>query len=324
MIICRLKFSGLVGISSEFIEVVIPAFNGEDLIKDCINSVTSALPDSRITVVNDCSSDMTSEIVSKEFPKVNIINNERNIGFGQSCNVGTFQSDRDWVLLLNQDANLINFDIDRVNELTQKKDVAVIGGRTEYRNGDLLPNIGLYPSIIRILLFWPSLPLRFIGLNTGSLYSNNLSDYESCSDVEWITGSCLLVRRDLFQDHGGFDKKFFIYVEEVDHAMRVQKNGYRVIFDPSIISMHENRAGIGLNSFSVFQTIRGQRIFLNSNYGKLISTIHMFSASISCIIIGLLASSLLWWSSKYFSSSWGLVRGGFRALFEGWSNIAGP
>ena len=104
-------------ISSEFIEVVIPAFNGEDLIKDCISSVAAALPDSRITVVNDCSSDRTSEIVSKEFPNVNIINNEGNIGFGQSCNVGSFQSDRDWVLLLNQDANLINVPVEKESEL---------------------------------------------------------------------------------------------------------------------------------------------------------------------------------------------------------------
>jgi len=311
-------------LTRDFLEVVIPAFNGQDLISDCLSSVMKRLPGTRITVVNDKSSDLTAKIVSEDFPSVKIIHNGSNIGFGQSCNIGAFQSKSEWVLLLNQDAILHNIDLDLVRAITSESDVAVIGGRTEYQNGALLPNIGLFPSLSRFLIYWPTLPLRFLGINIGGLYETNPLLYSETADVQWITGSCLIVRRDLFEQQGGFDKKYFIYVEEVEHAYRSIKSGYRVVFEPSIVSMHENRSGLGMSSFAVFQTIRGQRIFIESNYGKFLSSMLMLFACSVSITFGITASILLWWSPKKRLSAWGLLRGGFRALFSGWGSIAGP
>jgi len=311
-------------VNSENIEVVIPAFNGETMISDCISSVMEILPDSRITVVNDFSSDSTARIVSEDFPSVNLISNESNLGFGQSCNIGAFQSNCDWVLLLNQDAILRKINLENIGDITANDKVSVIGGKTEYRNGTLLHNIGFHPTLLRLLFFWPTLPLRFLGLNFGGLYETSPSLYINRSEVEWITGSCLFVRRDLFELQGGFDERFFIYVEEVEHAHRTKKEGFKIIFEPTIISMHENRSGIGMSPFSVYQTIRGQRIFISTNNGKIVSYVFMLSACLSCILSGLISSSLLWWSPKKRTSSWGLLKGGIRALFYGWGPEAGP
>ena len=243
-------------------DVVIPAYNGSEVISNCIDSVSEILPDSRIIVVDDFSLDDTLEKVRSTHPMVEVLENSENIGFGQTCNAGISHSSSEWVLILNQDATIEKFNFSKIVGIASDPRVDIIGGQILDNNNSRQDNIGRLPNLPMLYLHWPLLPLRFIGFNSASLYENDHGKYAQTLQVPWITGSCLLLRRKSFEKYGGFDSRFFLYVEEFELANRVRNFGNKIIFEPTLISRHENRSGGQITSKAIFHTLRGQRIFI--------------------------------------------------------------
>jgi hypothetical protein len=85
-----------------------------------------------------------------------------------------------------------------------------------------------------------------------NLQERRLSHYESIRDVAWVSGCCLLTPRALWDAIGGLDERFFMYVEDVDYCRRVRKEGYRVVYDPTLELVHAEGGSVsGFNRAAI-------------------------------------------------------------------------
>jgi N-acetylglucosaminyl-diphospho-decaprenol L-rhamnosyltransferase len=164
---------------------------------------------------------------------------DRNLGYGGAMNaaVRSLPSDISWVLVSNPDIEIHPGAIDelvRVGESDAR--IGAVGPLVE-TDGEVYPSARAIPSLrmgIGHALFaniWPANPW------SRRYHSDNeLPPRER--DAGWLSGSCLLIRREAFDDVGGFDDRFFMYFEDVDLGYRLTKAGWRNRYAPSATVMH--------------------------------------------------------------------------------------
>ena len=140
----------------------------------------------------------------------------------------------DWVLLLNPDVTVEDGFLDDVTTFVEKLAVAdpsagVVGFRLRNRDGSPQASSGPFPTLERTLagLFRPR-----------SRRKCTHRPEPTRQPVDWVTGGCLLVRRDCFRQLGGLDESFFLYYEDVDFCRRAVDAGWGVWFDPSLEVTH--------------------------------------------------------------------------------------
>jgi N-acetylglucosaminyl-diphospho-decaprenol L-rhamnosyltransferase len=171
----------------------------------------------------------------------------RNLGFAGGVNRGVRELDRwrwgiwrtdgavyEWFLLLNPDvtvpAGFLDAVMDIVEQLTVEEPRAgVVGLRLCNPDGSLQGSCGRFPTLGSTLrgLLRPRAWRKCLMLNT-----------QQRQQVDWVTGGCLLVRRDCFEQLGGLDESFFLYYEDVDFCHRAKAAGWQVLYEPRIIVTH--------------------------------------------------------------------------------------
>jgi N-acetylglucosaminyl-diphospho-decaprenol L-rhamnosyltransferase len=172
----------------------------------------------------------------------------RNLGFARGVNRGVLAPIQskgkrlsssavpasDWVLLLNPDVTVEDGFLDDVVTFVEKLAVAdpaagVVGFRLRNRDGTSQASSGPFPTLARTLagLFRPR-----------SRRKCTHRPESTRQPVDWVTGGCLLVRRDCFRQLGGLDESFFLYYEDVDFCRRAAASGWGVWFDPSLEVTH--------------------------------------------------------------------------------------
>lgn len=172
----------------------------------------------------------------RRWPGVSLRRWGRNRGFARAVNEGARLSRGDWLLLLNPDMSLSPGFLDGVLALAtdlgaQDARAGVVGFRL--RNSDGSPQLSSGP--------FPSLP----GTLAGLAKARPRRKYRALSParrarVPWVTGCCLLVRRDCWRDLGGFDEDFFLYYEDVDLCRRARARGWSIWYEPSLHAVHHN------------------------------------------------------------------------------------
>jgi len=190
-----------------------------------------------------------------ESENIHILKNQRNVGYGAAHNQTIIDSTSDFHLILNPD---VIIDLDYVSKtielLTNNADVVLAGPRGVTSNGTEAYLCKRYPSLL--VLFVRGLRQRwaysFCGQRLAQYEYHDLLDSEA-SDVELLSGCCLFARTKALQDIGGFDEHFFLYFEDFDLSLRMQKMG-RVVFLPTanIIHFGGNSASKGLLHIKLF------------------------------------------------------------------------
>ncbi|HSQ55840.1 MAG TPA: glycosyltransferase family 2 protein [Gemmata sp.] len=172
----------------------------------------------------------------------------RNLGFARAVNlgVGTPASSKgrrarsvapppsDWVLLLNPGVTVEDGFLDDVVTAVEKlssmePSAGVVGFRMLNRDGSAQASSGPLPTL------WRTLAGLFLPRSRRKCTHRPESTRQP---VDWVTGGCLLVRRDCFQKLGGLDESFFLYYEDVDFCQRAAAAGWTVWFDPSVEVTH--------------------------------------------------------------------------------------
>ena len=191
-------------------------------------------------VVDQASGDGTAAWLAAEHPEVRVVALAENVGFGAGNNRGAEVASGRWLLLLNSDAFVRPGAIDELMRFAEARPGAgVVGPRLLWPDGRLqrscrrLPD-GLPPR--------HGVPLRCASSRRarGSLNGFYCGDFahDEPRRVDWVTGACLLVRRELFEQLGGFDEAFFLYSEEVDLLYRAAQLGAETWYDPAAEVVH--------------------------------------------------------------------------------------
>jgi GT2 family glycosyltransferase len=225
------------------VSVVIVSYESRDLLGRCLAALAAddgRSATSEVIVVDQASQDGTAAWLAAEHPEVRLVALPHNIGFGAGNNRGAAVASGRWLLLLNSDAFVGPGAVDELVRFAETQPTAgVVGPRLLWPDGRLQRSCRRFPTVFRIateFLYLRKLAPRSRILN--GFYCGEFAHDES-RRVDWLTGACLLVQRELFERLGGFDEAFFLYSEEVDLLYRARQLGAETWYDPAAEVVHE-------------------------------------------------------------------------------------
>lgn len=228
------------------VSVIIVNYNTSKILKKCITSLVGQNLNGKfeIIVVDNGSSDDSINMINNEFPQIALIQNENNIGFGAANNQGAHIAKGKYLLFLNSDTtlekNTLNDMIASVQRHKGHKNIGAISFKIMNSNQSLQPSCGNFPTLLNLLI--ETLFLDRVFKPESSYHILNKKMYQHKFNPDWVSGSCFMVKKRVFNEISGFDKNFFLYVEEVDLCYRIQLKGYNNFFDPIVSVTHNNRA----------------------------------------------------------------------------------
>ena len=222
------------------VAAVVVSYNVADLLVRCVESLR-ADGISRVVVVDNASSDGSVEAVRRAEAAVEVIALDRNLGYGGGVNRGVASTAEPYVLVLNCDVEVEPGSTKVLLEaLARDSGLAVVGPRILTPEGEVYPSARTFPDLVDaaghafLHFVWPSNPF-------SRRYRMLDWDHGDARDVDWVAGTHLLARRSAWDDVGGFDEAFFMYMEDVDLCWRLHRAGWRVGYEPGAAVIH----GIG-------------------------------------------------------------------------------
>lgn len=185
-----------------------------------------------------------------ELAGVRVERPDRNLGFGAGCNLGATLASGEALLFLNADVIVTLGATDMLaRRLLSESRVAAVGPRV-YSGGKLQASARNFPSVRTGLLGRRSLLTRLL-VGRRRLPKELRYSYGGGGEVDWISGACMMVRREAFEEVGGFDEAYWMYWEDADLCRRLWEAGWSVRFEPSAVIQHATGA-----SGTSAQTIR--------------------------------------------------------------------
>jgi GT2 family glycosyltransferase len=218
--------------------VCIVSYNTCKSLRSCLQSVIFNNA-SEIWVVDNHSSDGSQEMVRAEFPTVELVEVENNIGYGAAAALAISLSYAPYILLLNSDTILQSNALDKLSEYLDKNPgVGIVGPRITNVNGTLQPSCFPIPTPLHI--FFDISQLNQLMNHIPSVREQNYRTWSHSHNraVPWVQGSALAIRRKAYDAVGGFDKAFFMYYEEVDLCYRMSNAGWGIHFSPVTEVIH--------------------------------------------------------------------------------------
>jgi N-acetylglucosaminyl-diphospho-decaprenol L-rhamnosyltransferase len=218
------------------VDVVVVAYNSRDTLRACVEPL-ALLPWVNVTVVdNACPEDSTR--VVEDLP-VRIVRSARNGGFAYGCNLGMASGSAGLVLLLNPDAEIDAASLGSlVDALRASPSLGGVGPRTVDQTGKLIFTQRRFPR----LRFTYAQGLFLHRAVPGAAWADDkicdAEAYRRPGTPEWISGCCVLLRREAVDSVGGLDEGFFLYSEEIDLFKRLASAGWQAGFDPHATARH--------------------------------------------------------------------------------------
>ena len=223
------------------VSVVVVSFNTRDLLRECLR--TLAAEAGGVTyetiVVDNASRDGSADMVAHEFPDAVLLRSDVNLGFAAANNHGFAVARGRWVVLLNSDAFLRPGALPRAVQHMQADPAIGFGGaRLVGRDGGWQPSARAFPSCLNDLLTLSGLSSRYPRSQFFGRVDRTWADPDEPASVDWVPGAFGIVPRDLLEQVGYFDERFFLYYEEVDLCRRIKAAGRTVWYWPDVVVVH--------------------------------------------------------------------------------------
>jgi GT2 family glycosyltransferase len=210
---------------------IITTYNSAGVIDACLNKINFSKYE--VLVVDNNSSDKTTEIVSEKYPLVNLIKNKKNYGYGRANNIGLRATTTPYALILNPDAFIFEEDLEKIIAMMEKNPEIVIGAPV-------------------LLNFYP---LRQDDLvQENAVINNNLiKDFGDFKAVKYIIGACEILRMDFFQKIGFFDEKIFLYYEDDEICHRTILNNKICAICVDALAYHIGQGSSGTSLRGIYR-----------------------------------------------------------------------
>jgi len=224
------------------VAVVIVNYNTREFLRSCLATVQLEAP-SEVVVVDNASSDGSVEMVQADYPWAVLYANKTNLGYGAAANQAIARCTAKHVLLLNSDTLLPVGALQALSTyLDRHPRAAIVGPRLVNSDGTLQASCFPFPGTFSWLLdnddlCWLS---RHIPILRNRLLRTWPHTYARI--VPWVKGAALMIRRQAFEEVGGFDDSFFLYFEETDLCHRLSTAGWEIHFAPIATIVHAGEA----------------------------------------------------------------------------------
>jgi N-acetylglucosaminyl-diphospho-decaprenol L-rhamnosyltransferase len=189
-----------------------------------------------VVVVDNASRDASAEIARRL--GVKLLENPANLGLSRAIDIGAAATAAPWLLLVNPDTRLAPGSLVRMLETAgADPTIGCVGPHLRNSDGSEYPTGRRFPSILvgaahaALGTVWPGNPA------TRRYHLADL-DRSRPVQVDWVSGACMLLRREAYEAAGRFDAGYFLYFEEMDFCLRLAKAGWRVVYDPGAEVTH--------------------------------------------------------------------------------------
>jgi GT2 family glycosyltransferase len=230
------------------ISIVIPTKNQAAILRRCVESIykKTTYKNFEVILVDTGSTEKTVlrwyREVSKRYENVTILNwPEQPFSYARSCNFGAAKAKGEYLVMLNNDTEVLTSDwLQLLLSDAQRVDVGPVGCKLYYPDGVHIQHAG-------------------IGIGFGGIAANSLSPIHSKQmaplqhlyantrhQVSAVTAACMMLKKDRFDEVGGFDEKFRVTYNDVDLCLRMNKAGYRSIYNPCVELLHHESISVGM------------------------------------------------------------------------------
>jgi N-acetylglucosaminyl-diphospho-decaprenol L-rhamnosyltransferase len=221
--------------------VAVVNHNAGPYLAGCLDSIAASSGDvaTEVVLVDNASTDGSVERAAEAYPEVRVLRNPENRGFARAANQVLALSSAPFILLLNPDARIVGGTLAALVKVARERPRAgAIGALVRNPDGTIQPSARRVPRLGEALAHaflgpvWPENPW------TGS-YTMAGWDRTTEREVEWVSGSAMLLRREAIDQVGQFDEGYFMYVEDVDLCTRLRRAGWQVVFSPELEIVHQ-------------------------------------------------------------------------------------
>jgi GT2 family glycosyltransferase len=217
---------------------VVVNYNAGPALIDSVDSLLGAEGLSELVVVDNQSADGSVERLLRAHPGLRVVHSGGNLGYARAANLGIAAAEAPVVAVLNPDT-VVRRETMRVvvERFSDEPDLGALGPRLLNPDGSVYPSARNVPSLVDavghgILFFvWPENPFT-------RRYRQLGADPLAPRDVDWVSGAAVWLRRAALDDVGGWDERFFMYVEDVELCWRLRRGGWRVAYEPRAVVEH--------------------------------------------------------------------------------------
>lgn len=257
------------------VETIIVNYNAGDTLLRCVTAVLKSQVPTRVTIVDNASVDGSAETVRSFFGnrrEVQILLNEKNLGFAPAVNLAARRSDAEWILVLNPDCIVEPDTIGRLQHALESDGQAALAGpavldengsiqrATVRRFPDPWKSLMTATGLWRLGRWFPA----FHGVEV------DVTELDGAANIsEAVSGACMLIRRSALETLGFMDEEYAMHCEDLDLMYRIREHGWRCLYVPQARCTHEQ----GLSSRSRptwvhFQKHRGMARFYRKFQAK--------------------------------------------------------
>lgn len=224
------------------LSVVVVSYETRELTLRCLETLVATTRALRpeIIVFDNASRDGSADAVAAAFPEVTLIRSPANLGFAAGNNLAARHARGQYLLLLNPDTEIHPGAIEALLAFARAHPQAgICGGRTVFPDGSLNPASCWNRITVRSALF-SAIGLSTLFPESGFFNPEGIGGWrrDTVREVDIVVGCFLLLRRDLWEQLGGFDTRYFMYGEEADLCLRARRLGYRPMITPEATIMH--------------------------------------------------------------------------------------
>lgn len=211
------------------LSVIILNYNVRYFLELCVLSVESALKniDSEIIMIDNNSQDDSCEMIKTRFPNVKLIQNSQNVGFPKGNNIGVAEAKGDYICILNPDTVVAEDTFEKVLAFVRKqKNLGIVGVKLIDGSGNFLPESkrGIptpWVAFTKITSLYKLFPKSHF---FNKYYAQHLSENQT-GEVEILVGAFMILKKELFDEVGGFDEDCFMYSDDIDLSYMVLQKG---------------------------------------------------------------------------------------------------
>jgi len=220
--------------------VIILTYNAKSYLRECLDSLERQTYNNyEVVVVDNASSDGTPRLIKKEFPAIKIIQNQENIGFAKGNNIGIRyvlqEGAAEYIILLNQDTVVEENFLQEGIRLLKVKDIGIVSPKIKFYNSNLIWFGG--GKLLRGKELFSQLTFK-IAFNLGK-FEEDKGQFGEIKEVDSVTGCALFTKREVLEEVGLLDERFFFYGEDTEWCLRCGKAGYKIYFTPGTTVFHK-------------------------------------------------------------------------------------
>ena len=236
-----IRGEGAVG-STVDVTVVVVSYNSRNWLERCLSPVVHQSGDVlglEVIVVDNASTDGSAAFVRERFPGVTVIESNVNLGFGAGCNRAFAVAKGRTIILVNPDCELQPGAIGALHRfLRDHPRIGAVGGRLAYGDGSFQHAAFRFPSLAQVFLDFFPMNWRLTESRLNGRYPRAIDT--TAFECDAVLGALMAIRRTAIAGTGGFDERYFMYVEEIDWCKRLRAFGWEVWHCPDAMGVHHS------------------------------------------------------------------------------------